>query len=280
LFDEGEALSMKILMCTDGSRCAAEALRFGALIARKAKGPITLLGVVERPEGKRKVERMVERTSNALCEDVPDIETKIRHGHAAEEILKETEEREYDLVIAGSRGRRGITRFLLGSTAARLARYLQTSLLIVKGQRRELEKILVCTAGAKYGEKDTEMAGRIATLTGASVTILHVMSQLPLTPEAKIGDLENSTEDILASDAREGIHLRKDLQILDDLCVRGQAKVRHGLVVEEILAEIKEEDYDLVVIGAHIASGLQRFVLNNITEDILLSSDRPVLVVR
>ena len=271
---------MKILMCTDGSRHAAEALRFGALIATKARGPITLLGVVERPEEERKVERMLQRTSNALCEDVPDIETRIRHGHAAEEILKETEETEYDLVIAGSRGRRGITRFLLGSTAARLARYLQTSLLIVKGSRENVRRILVCTAGAKCGEKDTETAGRIAGLTGASVTILHVMSQLPLTPGAEISDLENSTEDLLVSDAPEGVHLRKDLEILEDLRVRGQAKVRHGLVVEEILAEAREQDCDLLVIGAHIASGLQRFVLSNTTEDILLSSDRPVLVVR
>ncbi len=271
---------MKILMCTDGSRCAAEALRYGALIARKARCPITLLGVIERPEDEKKVKRMLERTSNALCEDVPDIETKIRHGHAAEEILRETEEEEYDLVIAGSRGRRGITRFLLGSTAARLARYSQTSLLIVKGRREGLRKILVCTAGAECGEKDTELAGRIGALTGASITILHVMSQLPLTPEAKMTDLEHTTEALLNSEAREGVHLRRDLQILQELEVSGEAKIRHGLVVEEILDEAKQGDYDLIVVGAHIASGLGRFVLSNTTEDILLNSDRPVLVVR
>jgi nucleotide-binding universal stress UspA family protein len=271
---------MRILMCTDGSRHAAEALRFGALIARNAKGPITLLGVIERPEEERKVNRILEKTRNALCQDVPDIEKKVRHGHAAEEILKETEEREYDLVIAGSRGRRGITRFLLGSTAARLARYSQTSVLIVKGRREGLRTMLVCTAGAEYGEKDTEIAGRIAALTGASVTILHVMSQLPLTLEAKISDLQHSTEELLASDAREGAHLRKDLQILNECRVTGEAKIRHGLVVEEILSEAKEGDYDVIVIGAHIASGLQRVVLTNTTEDILLDSDRPVLVVR
>jgi nucleotide-binding universal stress UspA family protein len=271
---------MKILMCTDGSPHAAEALRYGALIARKAKGPVTLLGVVESPDDERKVNRMLERTSSALCEDVPDIGIRIRRGHAAEEILKETEETKYDLVIAGSRGRRGITRFLLGSTAARLASYCQVPVLIVKGESRELAHILVCTAGAKCGEKDTQLAGRIAGLTGASVTILHVMSQLPLTPEAKIGDLENSTEDLLESDAREGVHLRKDLEILQDLEVAGEAKVRHGLVLDEILAEAEEGDYDLVVAGAHIASGIQRFMLSDTTERIVLGADRPVLVVR
>ncbi|MGB3905720.1 MAG: universal stress protein [Anaerolineae bacterium] len=271
---------MKILMCTDGSTHAAEALRYGALIAREAKGPVTLLGVIESPDEERKVNRMLERTSSALCDDVPHIDTRIRHGHAAEEILKETEERAYDLVIVGSRGRRGITRFLLGSTAARLAHYCPAPVLIVKGKKSSLEKILVCTAGAKWGEKDTELAGRVAALTGASVIVLHVMSQLPLTLEAKMSDLENSTEALLDSDAREGEHLRKDLQILEGFGVEGQAKVRHGLVIDEIMAEAEEGDYDLIVSGAHIASGLQRFMLTDTTEQIVLGSNRPVLVVR
>ena len=271
---------MKILMCTDGSSYAAEALRFGALIAREAGDRVTILGVLESEDEERKVTRMLERTSTALCEDVPHIDSLIRGGHAAEEILKETEEKEYDLVVVGSRGRRGITRFVLGSTAARLARYCPSPVLIVKGKRRRLSRILVCTAGAKAGEKDTEIAGRIAALTGASVTVLHVMSQLALGPECELSDLENSTEALLTTDAREAIHLRKDLQILADLSVEGEAKVRHGLVVDQILAEARDGDYDLIVIGAHVASGLQRFMLTDTTEQIVMGSDRPVLVVR
>jgi nucleotide-binding universal stress UspA family protein len=271
---------MKILMCTDGSSYAAEALRFGTLIAREAKDQVTLLGVMENAEEERKVVRMLQRTSNAICDDVPHIETLIRRGHAAEEILKETEENEYDLVVVGSRGRRGITRFLMGSTAARLARYCPSPVLIVKGTRRNLRSILVCTAGAQSGEKDTELAGRIAALTGATVIALHVLSQLPLSLDVDARDLECSTRVLLTSDAREGVHLRKALRILRNLEVEGEARIRHGLVVDEILTEAKEGDYDLVVIGAHVASGLDRFMLTDTTEQIVLGCDRPVLVVK
>ncbi len=267
-------------MCTDGSRCAAEALRLGAQIAREACDQVTLLGVIESPEEEHRVVRMLERTSNALCEDVPHIETLIRRGQAAEEILKEAEENTYDLVVAGSRGRRGFARFLLGSTAARLARYCPSPVLIVKGTRRRIEKILVYTGNAEAGERTAEMAGRIAALTGASVTVLHVMSQLPLCPEADMTDLECSSEVLLLSDAPEGQHLRKVLQILERLSVQGEAKVRHGLVIDEILAEARDGDYDLIVTRAHVASGLQRFMLTDTTEQIVLGSDRPVLVVR
>jgi nucleotide-binding universal stress UspA family protein len=271
---------MRILVCTDGSTYAADALRFGTLIARRARGPITLLGVVEAPDQERRVRRAIERTSKALCEELPDIETKLRYGHAAEEILKETEESEYDLVIIGSRGRRGITRFLLGSTAARLSHYCQTSVLIVKGKTKELTHMLVCTGGAEAGEKDTRFAGSIAATTGATVTVLHVMSQLPLTHQAQMCDLENSTELLLASGSPEGVHLQKDLQILEEMGVKAEAKVRHGLVVEEILCEADEGDYDLIVVGAHVVSGLMRFIVSDVTQSIVLNSQRPVLVVR
>ena len=271
---------MRILMCTDGSRHASKALRFGSLIARASRQQVTLLGVIERADEERKVTRMVERMSSALCREVPHVEARIRHGHAAEEILKETEEQEYDLVVVGSRGRRGITRFVLGSTAARLARYCPVSVIVVKGKARGLERILVCTGGAEAGERDTEMAGRIAALSGSSVTVLHVMSELPLSPECELDDLDCAAEDLLDTDAPEAVHLRKDLRILEDLGVPATAKVRHGLVVDEIVAEAREGDYDLIVTGAHVASGLQRFILTDTTEEILFGCDRPVLVVR
>jgi nucleotide-binding universal stress UspA family protein len=95
-----------------------------------------------------------------------------------------------------------------------------------------------------------------------------------------LGDLECSTRALLESDAREAVHLRKDLKILEDLNVPGEAKVRHGLVVDEILAEAREGDYDLVAVGANVASGFQRFILTDTTEQTVMGSDRPVLVVR
>ena len=93
-------------------------------------------------------------------------------------------------------------------------------------------------------------------------------------------DLENSTEALLASKAPEGEHLTRDLEILAELGVTAQAKVRHGLVMEEILAEAEEGEYDLIVVGAHVATGLLRFMLSDLTENIVLDSQRPVLVVR
>lgn len=271
---------MRILICTDGSRYAEEAIRFGGLIAKGAKAHLTLLGVIEGPNEREKVRQSLEGARDLLAQDVAALETKTKMGHAAEEILRETEEREYDLLVVGSRGRRGITRFLLGSTTARIVQHAPISVLIVKGQRPSLGRILICTGGEERGEEDIRFGGVIARYTGAQVTILHVISQLPLTPEARMEDLEATKEEPLKGDSEEALHLRKGLQILRELGVAGQVKIRRGLVVDEILAEAEEGGYDLLVIGAHAAPGLYRFLLDDLTTQIVLGSPRPVLVVR
>lgn len=271
---------MRVLICTDGSRYAEEAMHFGGLIAKGAKAHLTLLGVIEGPDETEKVRKSLEGAKELLVQDVAALETKMKMGHAAEEILRETEEREYDLVILGSRGRRGITRFLLGSTAARIVQHAPISVLIVKGKQPSLRSILICTGGAERGEEDVRFGGMIARSTGAEVAILHVMSQLPLTPEGRWEDLEATEEELLERETREGVHLRKGLQILRELGVAGEVKIRRGLVVNEILAEAEEGDYDLLVIGAHAAPGLYRFLLDDLTTQIVLGSQRPVLVVR
>jgi nucleotide-binding universal stress UspA family protein len=56
--------------------------------------------------------------------------------------------------------------------------------------------------------------------------------------------------------------------------------VRHGLVVEEILAEAQCGDYDLVVIGAHRGEGWRRILLDDLAHEIINYVDRPILVVR
>lgn len=270
---------MKILICTDGSLHAENALRFSGLIARRTKGPVKILGVAESWGEEEKIRGVLSRASEIVGE-VPKLETMVRRGHPAEEILRELEKGDYELVILGARGRRGITRFLLGSTAARIVEHAPLPVLIVRRGRAELNKILICTAGGGPSELDIRFGGRIARLAEASATLLHIMSQLPLSERSAVDELEAPFEVLTSRGTREALHLQKGLEILKEEGVEGQARIRRGLVVDEILAEAQEGDYDLIVIGAHQASGLYRFLLDDITRQVVLGTDRPVLVVR
>jgi nucleotide-binding universal stress UspA family protein len=85
---------------------------------------------------------------------------------------------------------------------------------------------------------------------------------------------------LIAHDTPEGAHLERALKTLTDLGVQAHAHVRHGLVVEEVLAETCDGGYDLVVIGAHTAAGWMRFLLDDIAHQIISHADRPLLVAR
>ena len=274
-------MMMRVLLCTDGSPEAAQAVRFGASFACSVADAIELLGVVEDHAD---AESLIATALAGLGEELSSIglscPTRVRRGHAAEQILDEAETWQADLVIIGQLGRRGLTRFIMGSTATRIVQYAKCSVLLVRGQRTRLQKVLVCTAGGEPGLRDVALAGQLASLAQAQVTVLHVMSQVALTERGYQPELEARASDLIARRTPEGLHLQAALKTLQTLNVECRAKVRHGLVVDEIMAEAKEGDYDLLAIGAHLAQGLSRWLLDNITQHLLEGIQRPVLVVR
>ena len=272
---------MRVLLCTDGSLAAAQAVRFGARLARGVAETVELLGVIEdHADAEKSIATALEMLGAELRTIGVSYTTRVRRGHAAEQILDEAEEWKADLVVIGQLGRRGLTRFILGGTATRIVQYAKCSVLLVRGQRTDLKKVLVCTAGGEPGLRDVALAGQVASLTQATVTVLHVMSQIALTEKGYQPDLEARAKDLIARQTPEGVHLQAALDLLQAQNVTGRAKVRHGLVVDEIVAEAREGDYDLLAIGAHLAQGLSRWLLDDVTRHLLEAIQRPMLVVR
>jgi nucleotide-binding universal stress UspA family protein len=292
---------MHFLLCTDGSAHGQVALRYGAGLARNSSRAATLLGVVEHQEDQAQLEEALAQGRQWLA-GAPDPRLEVRLGHPAEEILDAAAAGDYDLLVLGARGRRGITRFLLGSTSERIARLAQVSVLIVRGENTRVRRILACTGGRSPGLAVVELAGRVAELVGAEVTVLHVMSQLaaaPMVPEAgalqvmpqmpeppsdaefQLEDLEAPAEQLMAAQSREGVHLQQAMDRLAGLGVKGRPLVRHGLVVEEISDEACHGDYDLVVTGAHAGEGWMRLLTNDVSRQIIhCCPDRPILVAK
>ncbi|CAG0928752.1 Universal stress protein/MSMEI_3859 [Thermoflexales bacterium] len=272
---------MKILLCTDGSADAARAVRFGLQLAQRHTDSLRLLGVVEDQEN---AERLIRSALEALGTELQTsglaYETKMRHGHAAEQILDEAAAWQADLIVMGQLGRRGFTRFIMGGTATRIIQYARCSVLLVKGQRSALRNMLVCTAGGRPGLRDVETAGQLAAQAKAAVTVLHVMSQVALSEKTYQPELEAAAAELIARQTREGLHLEAALNQLTSWGVSCAAKVRHGFVVDEIVAEVKDGDYDLLIIGANLARGLTRWLLDDVMAHVLERTQVPILVVR
>jgi nucleotide-binding universal stress UspA family protein len=105
------------------------------------------------------------------------------------------------------------------------------------------------------------------------------MSQIGAAPGVAGQDLRAEAQELMVAQTPEGEWLANDLQVLQQVEVAATPKVRHGLVVEEILAEASDGRYDLIVIGAHPHEGWQRFLLEDVSAQIVVKADRPILVI-
>jgi nucleotide-binding universal stress UspA family protein len=106
------------------------------------------------------------------------------------------------------------------------------------------------------------------------------MSQMSAGPGVRGKHLRSGTEELLTERTPEGELLQRDIQALENLGIHAHAKVRHGLVVEEIQEEVWSENYDLVVIGAYRGDGWRRILLDDLAHRLIVGLDRPVLIVR
>ncbi len=139
----------KILVPTDFSDCADDALRLAQEIAGKFQGTITLLHVYQIPayplaEGTfvggpqvtaeivKDILAALEKAKQEAGTAVP-ITTQIAEGVPYLEIARVAREGRYDLVVIGTHGRTGLRHLLLGSVAERVVRTAACPVLTVRG---------------------------------------------------------------------------------------------------------------------------------------------------
>jgi nucleotide-binding universal stress UspA family protein len=273
---------MRLLIATGGSPHSEAALRLGALIAQRAGVTPTVLTVVKAENNLARAEPILAQACQLLGSEIPDLQTKVRLGQPAEEIIREAEEGHYDLIIVGERRDHDLMTRLLGSTARRVIEHAPCPIIIAKGEIDTIHRILLCDSGAESVSLLNRFTTRLPALVEGEVeiTVLHVMSQMTAGPGIRGKELRASAEDLIRAHTPEGELLEQDVQILEKSNLHPQPKVRHGLVVDEILDEARSGNYDLVVIGSHRGAGWERLLLDDLAYQIVEQMDRPVLVAR
>ncbi|MCL4493177.1 MAG: universal stress protein [Nitrospirae bacterium] len=68
---------------------------------------------------------------------VKDVEYSVLRGTPYEEILKFARENNVDMIVLGTHGRKGLDRFLFGSTAEKVVRYAACPVLTVRGTQKQ-----------------------------------------------------------------------------------------------------------------------------------------------
>lgn len=144
-----------ILIATDGSDLATKALEHGFGLAKRDGASVTVVTVTEpwspfdmvrqTREGQPDPVGQFEAVAAAVAKQVLErAEQKaeafgvscdfvhVTDRHPADGIISAANDRRCDLIVMGSRGRRGLSRILLGNTAYEVLTHCHLSVLIVQ----------------------------------------------------------------------------------------------------------------------------------------------------
>lgn len=267
-------IPIRLLIGIESTATLEQLEPFAVSLARATGGPVSVLCVGENEAA---AGALVRHAQQSFSPQLSQLELRTRTGRLPDELLSEIEERGFDLVLVAGDGESPSLRAL--ARAREVVRRSPIPVLVVKGQRTAIRRMLFCTAGGEPGKRDVVFGGRIARRTGAATTLLYVnislaSFQVPLPRPGK--PLARP-----ARDTRPWIerHLQQGAQTLLNQGIRTEIRVREGSVTDEILSEAVQGGYDLVVVGGHQTRpgvGLPR---PDLASEILARADRPVLVV-
>lgn len=273
---------MRVLLATGGPGQTEIGIRQLMLLGQSTSLRPTVLTVIKHSEEQQEGDEILAHAAKLLDPVLENVHYKTRIGQPWEEIVREGETGDFDLIMMGQRVSRPLLTRIRGLVTQKVVARTSLPVLIAKREARPLRRILICDSGAHSPSLLKLFRMHLpAILQGATdVTVLHVMSQISAAPSVRGEDLQYTAEQLIQSGAPEGEILEHDLDYLKAMDLDLHAKVRHGLVVDEIVDEARSDDYDLVVIGAHRDEGLPRFLLDDLAHELVLDVDRAILVVR
>ena len=128
----------RIVVPLDASSVAESVLPVVADLARAGGASIRLLRVEPMPDNCLEAEGLdYLETVAARLGEIP-VESCVRFGDPLDEILKEADAFDADLIAVTTAGRSGVGRAMLGSVADRVFRRAETPVLLYRPSRAEL----------------------------------------------------------------------------------------------------------------------------------------------
>lgn len=289
----------RILMPTDGSPCSEQAITKGLELAKALGSEVTFLYTVENPMTTYATEvgvypelyeelKKLGTTSLAKAKTLADnagvkAQTQLAENTRPVDAIHEAE-KDHDLVVMGTHGRRGFDRFMIGSVAEGALRNSSKPYLMLRqsketnGSPLGLKNFLMPVDGSECSKRSLGQGLELAKDLNATVTFLFVFDEQIAGYYGSPGahyiremyqDYQKAGEAIL-EDART---------VANKNGVKADVKlVKHHRPVEAIVDESK--DYDMIVMGTHGRRGFDRFMLGSVAEGVLRRSSKPLLLMR
>ncbi len=277
-------MSDELLICTNGQEASWPAIEYGAWVASSLGAPVTLLGVAERLpaapiDAKYPLEDTFARAVQIFEEKGIPYSLEVQNGEA-EEVVPREARKANRIVIIGRLARPPLRRFLSGRSIHRLLAEIPTPVLYVPRACMPLKRMLVCMGGLGYEVNAEQLGIRLGAKSQAQMTLLHVAPPVDLEYPTARAEREHWRE-LEKTDSMVGRHVRRALDAARAAGLTAELKARQGNIVEEILAEIKEGDYDLVCMGSQYSGhGLRHLYGPSVTDEVAERASCPMLTAR
>jgi glucosyl-3-phosphoglycerate synthase len=271
-------LPSRILIPVANPLTAEELVRIGAALLDRKNGSLTVLGIVEVPEGTplsegatraRQARRLLQRVLDYAPEGVT-VHTVVRIGRrAAEGVIEAATELDAQLIVFGWGGKPSVPRPgaeppVFSSTIDEVVRDAPCDIAVVKqGAPMRLGRILVPIRGGPHAELALQFADALAR-GGGAVEVLH------LVPAGITPGLKAQAEKALAHFIRQHADGHVGKRVLE------APNFRNAILHEA-------EGSDVVVMGASAAPATDEgrtFLFGALPEAVATRSARTVIVVK
>jgi nucleotide-binding universal stress UspA family protein len=295
-----------VLMATDLSPASVKPLHHALDVARHYRAKLCVAHVVSSVPylmaGPEALELGCDAASQAMLQLQRDLlndgslkgldhEFIIRRGRVWEEMRAAIFEKQIDLVVVGTHGRRGLEKVLLGSVAEEVFRDAHCPVLTVgphsyrEGRldmTGEIQTYLFATDFSEVSLRALPLAASLANQTKARLTLLHVV---PEAPAPQISSWYTSSEIMSLRENTRMTCVRRLQQLVpcdEEAPIDAEFVVQFGIPSEKILQVALDRGANLIILGLRRASlaGTISHMPRTTTYEIVCGAGCPVLTVR
>lgn len=277
-------MKTQLLITTNGFKGTWAGIEYGAWLAELLQMKVVLLGVTEmlNPaaiDDHHPLEDIFAKSVELFRQQGLEYELEVQNGDAEQVIPARANQGDF-LTVVSPLGRSRLRRWLTGRSFRALMEELKGPILYVPEVRLPLKNLLISAGGLGYEVDAENLALQVATRSRADVTILHVIPPTDLDyPTTR--DVREHAGDLQDTDTVLGRSLRKGLDSVNEAGLNAKLITRQGHVVEEILAEVKGGNYDMVCMGSrYSAHALRQLYTPNVTAEVAAVTSCPLLTVR
>lgn len=284
----------RLLLATDGSPFSEGAIREAIRLAKRCSSKLSAITVIEtNPEYETIAPQLLEKSEKAAREHLASVKaqakkegidcvTSVLEGEDSYRyISEEAAKNKISMIIMGRQGRTGLKRLVLGSTTSRVIGHSPCNVLVVpRAAVVEFKSIVIATDGSPYSTAAASEAIGIAKKNGSKLTVISVVPAELATPTDV--DFAATQRELLAE--KEMQAAEKNAKAVKEAAqkegVAVQAFVMTGKPADAIIETAKEKNADLIIVGSHGRTGLERLLMGSVAERVIVMSACAVLVVK